>query len=629
MSVDIIARAMAAAARSSSGGSSSSAPIGRFADLPSRTIDAASTAIVTSGNTTAGVGRGAYVADTLANSALAAAHPRFCKADAGGRFFRLLPDDEGLIPVACGGALGQATAITNASVDDRAAIQAAEDYRHAIGAAGLRFDARYYAYRRIALPAGTSYFDTPNYVPFRLQSASIWKSIHPAGSDLCRRSPSGTPTDLNDREMPTVYGAWFRGGCIWIKGQGTGTDPGGDVNAFTLDGIRLQGGLLQATSGLTFETLDKPLWQENDQYGGNLTFKNGAGLIGYAGELIYQVCPTGPSGVKRYLYIEDNCIFGETQGSCINTSATLRVGRCVLYNASVGIEGWTGEDGYIRAIFRNCGGSIQGGTVRQAPGEHYYTPTVTGSGRLPLGHVDLVLENCASGFTVGSWITGRIEAIDTSVNFGNPALFESGSRDVNLEIVSWCHTAGQIGAVNFLGSVIPMGCRNLRLKVSLKRTKEAEAAGYQHSNIVWGYGSLGPGVEIEVGAIYDAFIQPVVEFTDWMPKFTGLGFNTKMFSYFDCEANNGGTVPNKPVVALQCSGTASGVKDLNLPTTNVVPGTRIAIANYTRAFANPALSVKVNGSNFASNTDEFVNGEYTAAVFEFSGYKWRVIEKAS
>jgi hypothetical protein len=215
------------------------------------------------------------------------------------------------------------------------------------------------------------------------------------------------------------------------------------------------------------------------------------------------------------------------------------------------------------------------------------------------------------------------------VNFGNPALFESGSRDVNLEIVSWCHTAGQIGAVNFLGSVIPMGCRNLRLKVSLKRTKEAEAAGYQHSNIAWGYGSLGPGVEIAVGAVSVAFIQPVVDFTDWMPKFTGFGFNTKMFTYFDCEANNGGTVPNKPVVALQCSGTASGVKNLNLPTSNVVPGTRIAIANYTRAFANPALSVKVNGSNFASNTDEFVNGEYTAAVFEFSGYKWRVIEKAS
>lgn len=62
--------------------------------------------IQTSGYAVLGIGGAAYVRDTLATPELAAAHPRFCKADAGGRHWRLLPDDNGLIPVVCGGTNG-------------------------------------------------------------------------------------------------------------------------------------------------------------------------------------------------------------------------------------------------------------------------------------------------------------------------------------------------------------------------------------------------------------------------------------------------------------------------------------------------------------------------------------------
>lgn len=126
MGLDIIARALAGSARADAATAlARSVPIGRFTELPTISVDASYSAVVTSGYSQAGSGAGRYVADALATPALAAAHPRACKASANGRYFRLLPDDAGAIRVEA--------MRDGADSDDTAANLAAGRYAHAIG----------------------------------------------------------------------------------------------------------------------------------------------------------------------------------------------------------------------------------------------------------------------------------------------------------------------------------------------------------------------------------------------------------------------------------------------------------------------------------------------------------------
>ncbi len=282
MATDLIARGLAAAARSAAQSFTA------FADIAASPI-AAQIRHIDAGSGTA---RGMYMADAGATQALASAHPLFCRADALGRYFRLLPDDDNLIPVACAGALGQAGPVTDASVDDRAAIQAALDYARAIGAAGIRLDARHYAVRRNPITAGDHAWDPRlngyRGLLFRCQSTALWKSTHALGSDLWRRRTDGTAMVQAEFQVDADGYVW-RGGGIWVDGVGgVGTaDPGVDGCAsLTLDGVRLQGGLptsgngtwpASTATGDGWDLTDKGIWQANDQHGGHLTFRNGAG----------------------------------------------------------------------------------------------------------------------------------------------------------------------------------------------------------------------------------------------------------------------------------------------------------------------------------------------------------------
>ncbi|HET9628950.1 MAG TPA: hypothetical protein VFP14_05640, partial [Novosphingobium sp.] len=90
-------------------------------------VDAAVAAVTTGGYAQAGLGGATYIADGLATAALAAAHPRFCKASANGRYFRLAGD---CVQVAQGGATGGG--------NDQPAIQAAVAYAAAVGIPEVR-----------------------------------------------------------------------------------------------------------------------------------------------------------------------------------------------------------------------------------------------------------------------------------------------------------------------------------------------------------------------------------------------------------------------------------------------------------------------------------------------------------
>ncbi len=92
------------------------APFGLFVNLGSVTVPADINVALSTGYSAEGQGAGYYISDSLANSTLAAAHPRFCKADASGRYFRLAGD---CIVAEQAGAVGDGV------TDDTTALQAA------------------------------------------------------------------------------------------------------------------------------------------------------------------------------------------------------------------------------------------------------------------------------------------------------------------------------------------------------------------------------------------------------------------------------------------------------------------------------------------------------------------------
>jgi len=637
MAIDIIARAAAASAQAAadatSAASGPASPAGLFSDLPLQTIDAAVKAIVTAGYATAGAGGATYVSDSLATAALATAHPRFCKASANGRHFRLLPDANGLIPVACGGAVGFAgePGPGDALVDERAILAAAEDYKHAIGAAGVRLDARRYAVRRITLPGGTSYWDATTYCPIHVRSSTKWVSTHPEGTTLYRRKANGQQCDATDYETATGYVASLRGGFFFIHGinaYGTDPDPGASVYSFTLDSVRLDGGI-RLSMGTTFEVLDKPVWQQNDSFVGNVTLTGKAGVIGFASELLYLGQPHDIE--KRTLYLGPEVVLGETSGSCINANGiNLQVHGALCYNAYLGIEGWTGPEGVLDCTFRDIthGAGVQGGTWHA--GGFYYEPTRSVAGYLPMGRLNVRLQNCAR-FDVGAWLTGEIVAVDSVVNIAHADVFGSGAECIRLNVTSICDQHDNAAGVAFWGPGTEL-VRDVYVRLDCLRTKNAVTNGYKHLAAVTTYGSLGPDCCVELGAkdgIAGVVGNPGTP-TDWGLTIKGYSFAETYgaLGYFDCEANNGGTVPNHPVVALSCSGTASGVKNLNLPTAKLNIGTRIYVMNATKNFISPGLDVKINGSNFRSGTDEHFAADYSVICVEYSGNNyWRVVER--
>lgn len=129
--MDLIARAAIGAARTSADSAiGRAAYVDRLTALATTSIDPRVSVVVTGGNQAAGAGSARYVADAAANAALAAAHPRACKADGAGRYFRLLPDEDGQIPAA---ALRLAS-----DPNDTAAAVAAAKYAYALGLPAIK-----------------------------------------------------------------------------------------------------------------------------------------------------------------------------------------------------------------------------------------------------------------------------------------------------------------------------------------------------------------------------------------------------------------------------------------------------------------------------------------------------------
>lgn len=618
--------------------------IGLTSDFATFSPDAGITLALTGGYDTTGAGPGAYTKDAIATLALATAHPRFCFADATGVYWRLLPDDRNLIPVACGGVYGSG-ATPDYTTDARPGIQDAINYSEVIGAAGVRFDAASYSLWRTVRTA-TAPNDIHSDQTGLLLRTTVTQSFVSTLDQtvLYRRDTDGSAMGIAKFTTCTGSGGYYwRGGAIFTEGQ---SSPPDDVseNSLWLHNIMLDGGIYDSSeennpygaymnsNGDGWDISDKPIWQSNDRYCGHIVLTGNSGARYFMGELIYG-SGVGASIAQRRIYLGPDVDLGHTCGSCLNGNGqTLNVERCHLHNGFIGFEGWTGElGGYFKARISNTTrDSIQGGIPNFRPGSYYLKSRPTAS-IVPIGHVDLVLNNCAQ-FDIGSWIQGKIVSVDCYPQLGNGAAFPGGSQDVDIECITYCDQGNLNGGVAILGGAsTTMTTDRVSVHLDCKRTDNGTTNNYTFTQAVYCYGSYGPNVAVWLGAVEGlnhAPLTPAGTVYDYPIKLLGYNFDTARapYYYYDIEANNNATIDIKQygnVIATQV--TNNGSYNMNLPTTGVPAGYRLIVRDTSKNFVTNGAACRIPAGNFRNGGDCVIPPGYGYAEFEFDGQLWSIV----
>lgn len=550
MALDIIARAAAlqastraaeALALAGTGGGGGTA-IETFDTLSERPVPAAIRTVQTSGHSIVGAGGAFYVNDDRATATLAAAHPTFCRAAPDGRHFRLLPDGEGLIPLSAAGVFG--TAGVDHSVNHQPGIQAALDYARAIGACGIRADARHYSLwtpLRTPTSIGTEIHDDLSGHPIIIHTNTVMQAA-PGGTTFHRRSPNGgdpavfanTQRIDSGNTTNTNGGRYWRGGMIFLRGVPSvnGNRPA-DYDALaglTLAGTwQLLGGLPMSgdpgvvnganyyelnPDGSGWDILDKGIWFENDRHTGDLVFDGDITIDGFRGEIIYQGGGTHGSIIQKSgrLRLSNTDADGFNPGPTYSRAGhgTVRIADVTISNAWQALEGWLGADGLLAGVIENCPGesAIQGGKFRAGTYSTYYAPGRFAADRLPMCALDLTIRK-SGAFCVGSYLTGQLRTFDTAVKIGAPIVFADGIESTFLDNVEVYADQGNMPIAVSLGAGDPAGSqlvRDVRVgRLKVGRTRNAIDAGYTVTqSLAWsGEASYGMRVlfdEVELDA---------------------------------------------------------------------------------------------------------------------------------
>lgn len=350
-----------------------------FTQFSQQNIKTGTDLVLTTGRSIMGVAAGTYVADSLANAALFAAHPRFVGQSSNGRYFRAMPDDNQL-HVELGGAVGDGI------VNDQPAIQAAVNYAEAVGIGAVVFSAaeyRLFCPVRVSDPAGPQAEHFYDGYPIIVSTPMVMKSIRHGGSRLVFRSPDGSERGANYQSIvspatgqPTVW----RGGGIFLKCPLVPPQRYADRPALTLIDLALDGGIersslfswpARASDGDGWDITDKGIWVEGDRFSGDIRLIRSA-VTGFRGELIYQA---GEGNGELYIR---SSLLANTNGNLFQACGTnLDIDGLVGLNAFQAYEGWAGRRGRIvNAVFENCiqtggmaGGRFSlGGSTTSRPG---------------------------------------------------------------------------------------------------------------------------------------------------------------------------------------------------------------------------------------------------------------------
>ena len=460
MGIDILARSLAAGAKSRADlALAAGAPATVFTGLSTATVDPQIKVLSSTGYSADGVGRGTYVADALATAALAAAHPRFCRATANGRYFRLVSDASGEISTAQGGATG----ITGQN--DQPAVQAAVAYAAAVGIPAVRMLKAHESWQP-AFPGGTP----DPLLGFHLTvTGDVALLGAPGGTTILLKNPTG-----GARAKTDGTGAWA---CGWLIYRGAG------VTRSILRDITVEGGLTFANvqSNTESNTADKgvamfdnlaPITRIDHR---NVTLRN------FAGEIWYM----GGTFAGAEVYVENLTLTGSPQ-SAWNAGTLAKV---VAVNLQAGdtyqpAETISGAGHlYLGGRFFN-GYSMMFIATEAFDSNYFYNYPI--------------LTNASPGFTtfegtvfekinnplLTSRVRGRLVLLDTTLQFVNTGKL----CDIDLDIEAWGLTAlvGGAAIVNLPGtssltdqvSGAPAGTyyqkpRDIRIAVTVRRADKS------------------------------------------------------------------------------------------------------------------------------------------------------------
>lgn len=607
---------------------------GLWSQFAIQTIPAGTDIVATSGYSATGVGNGFYVSDALADAVLAAAHPRFCKAEAGGRYFRLYSPNG--ILVEQGGAVGDVE--IDYLVNNQPAIQACVNYGIAVGTLTILFQSPHYTIWTPARTYATNDYDLDQSgIPIVIDGAHVTLKSLCGRTDLWRRASAGGDPATWANWPLTSGGDYWRGGCIYLVGP-LGSPPAlfNDRSGVTLEDMHLQGGTVRGSgygamnlsTGDGWDLTDKAINAGGgDAYVGDIRLIRSS-LIGYRGEELY-----GSGKTDCTIYVRDSYI-AETNGSGINpNSCKLDVKGLLIRHCNLGVEGWSGEIGTFHAVIEDCiqAGTIGGGKAGVGTFSPYNLPTRINT-YIPSLDIDIEVRK-SGNLNLGAFLHGRgVTVVDCRVVF-NGSAYADGIWDTHISeiriITDELDTAGVDISGGDGATSATQGIQDVKIdKVSYSRTKAARtAARLPGTPFTW---TKSLGIGIVVGKIEGEMTSPPVytgTVTDYSPAF--LDMNLSNISGFGNASQNVQTTPalswRGPYVGISTTGTS--VYTMTLPITNRNKGERLTLHGLGPGTAR-INGDPTSGSGLRSNSQSVFILPNMRTVFEWDGSYWFVVGTA-
>lgn len=385
-------------------------------------------------------------------------------------------------------------AVGDGRTNDQPAIQKAIDFAAASGAREVRFGRAVYA---VQVPRRTS--------PVTARRAYdglpivVTRSVALVGrpgrrSALLFRNVDGRSLET---AWQSVGGAVWRGAGIFLKGVAPGSPERPSVRLTNLD---LDGGCNQgryfgfparASDGDGWDVTHKGLWSENDRQTGDWIVERSS-VKRFRGELLYQGGPDHGAVILR------DVEFGITNADILNPCGTrLDIDGGSFHQGFSGWEGWGGRHGRIvNSVFANCRsmGGMQGGRAYTQTHEKgaFARPTAYEAGVKPWLDLDVRIVDCGPVY-IGSWVRGRIEAIDSMLAISS-RVFPTIS-DIDLDLVAECRTKSLPAAV----SVTNAGNGRSRLSdITVRLTVRNPHGPARFGRALQKFGVASPGVSIRM-----------------------------------------------------------------------------------------------------------------------------------
>lgn len=537
----------------------------------------------TSGYLQPGRGAAHYVADSKADAALMAGHPKAVFRGSSGRHFRLGGTPDGFVTPEMLGCPEYAP-----GVDQRPYIQAAIDYAKAVGLNGVYLSQEVY---ELWAPRRTGAFidnedHSGNFLVIDGFACSLIGK-HGHRSKLHCKGPTGgsLATDYQIMQTPSYGGGdvIWRGHAIKLTGRTSSwlARPADTALSHTIirdiilfsDAVGVRNTAWPAfppsrdvTRENCWDISNKGIYCQQDRHIGDIELEN-VDVVGFLGECFYAPAFGSNDNCR---VIARNITFKHTNGQALNPNgmASMEIDGMYVENCSMGIEGWFGYTSgrLTNAYFRKC-------NLAQITGGSGYNTPLRADGSQPILTVNNVVFDDCGDIYIGSYVHGAVTLIDSRaalVALGANAVI----RNTRLDITAVLHKASNSTAIRYAGwPGVSQAISNTQIRLCAYRTKNAVDNGFIF-NALWSQsGSIGPKNYLYVRGEGLAQIGAVSAVTDNFVALIDEGLdltNPAAPTFFDPSTTPS---PEMGMGVLRGGGfsAGNGVYAVNLPATAMYP----------------------------------------------------------